>query len=111
MTRDTKVDKSGCISLEGIEYEVGVEWYRKKILIKYDPFDLSQIELWYDGERHKRVEPLNIAEYNRQVRKSEEQLEKASQSKLLRMFAQESQKRLKQQLGAFRLSEEAENHV
>lgn len=109
--RSPKVDKSGCISLEGIEYEVGAEWYRKKILIKYDPFDLSQMELWYDGERHKRVEPLNPGEYNRQIRKSEEQLEKASQSRLLRMFAEESKKRLKQELGAFRLSEEVNPNV
>jgi len=34
---------------------------------------------------------------------------KASQSKLLRLFASESKKRLKQQLGAFRLGGE-ENH-
>lgn len=109
--KSPKVDKSGCISLEGIEYEVGVEWFRKKILIKYDPFDLLQVELWYDGERRKIAEPINIGEYNRQVKKSEEQLERASQSKLLQMFAQESQKRLKQHLGAFRLGEETDRHV
>lgn len=109
--KSPKVDKSGCISVEGIEYEVGVEWYRKKILVKYDPFDLSQVELWHDGERRRRVDPLNIGEFNRQVKKTQEHLEKTSQSKLLRMFAQESQKRIKQQLGAFRLSEGVDPHV
>ena len=43
------------------------------------------------------------------MKKPVEELEKASESKLLRLFAGESKKRLKQQLGAFRLGEE-ENH-
>jgi transposase InsO family protein len=109
--KSPKVDKSGCISLEGIEYELGVQWYRKKILIKYDPFDLSQVELWYEGEKCKVAQPVNVGEYNGQIKKPQEQLEKASQSKLLRMFAEESKKRMKQQLGAFRLGEEVDSHV
>ncbi len=106
-----KVDKSGCFSLEGICYEVGVEWIGKNVLVRYDPFDLSLIEVWYGGEKKKLVSPANIGEYNRNVKKPVEELEKASQSKLLRMFETESKKRLKQQLGAFRLSGEADNNV
>jgi putative transposase len=103
------VDKTGCISLNGLCYEVGIEFLRKNILVLYDPFDLSQIEVWYGGQKKKVVSPANIGEFNRNVKKPVEGLEKASQSKLLRLFADESKKRLKQQLGAFRLSEE-ENH-
>ena len=106
-----KVDKTGCISLSGVCYEVGVEYLRKSILVRYDPFDLSQIEVWYGGEKKKLVAPANIGEYNRNVKKPVAELEKASESKLLRMFAGESKKRLKQQLGAFRLSEEENDHV
>ena len=83
-----------------------MEYIRKKILVRYDPFDLSQIEVWYGGRKKKVVSPANIGEYNHNVKKPVEELEKASQSKLLRLFADESKKRLKQQLGAFRLSEE-----
>lgn len=43
------------------------------------------------------------------MKKPVEELEKSSQSRLLRLFEAESKKRLKQQLGAFRLGEE-ENH-
>lgn len=106
-----KVDKSGCISLEGICYEAGVELINKKVLLRYDPFDLSLIEVWLDGEKHKTIAPANIGEYNRNVKKQPEQLEKTSESKLLRMLATESRKRLKQQLGAFRLGEEAKDNV
>jgi hypothetical protein len=38
-------------------------------------------------------------------------LEKASESRLLRLFEAESKKRLKQQLGAFRLGREDSGHV
>ncbi len=98
-----KVDKSGCISLNGLHYDVGVEYIRKKVMVRYDPFDLSQIEIWYGGEKKKLVSPVNIGEYNHNVKKPVVELEKASQSRLLRLFASESKKRLKQQLGAFRL--------
>jgi len=101
-----KVDKSGCISLNGLCYEVGLEFIRKKILVRYDPFDLSVVEVWSAGEKKKLVSPAQFGEYNRNVKKPVEELEKASQSRLLRLLAEESKKRLKQQLGAFRLSEE-----
>lgn len=49
------------------------------------------------------ISSANFGEYNRNVKKPVEELEKASESKLLRLFENESKKRLKQQLGAFRL--------
>jgi transposase InsO family protein len=101
-----KVDQSGCFSLEGVIYEAGVEWIGKKILVRYDPFDLSLVEIWYGGEKKKLVSPANIGEYNRNVKKPMEDLGKASQSKLLHLFAADRQKRLKLDLGAFRLAEE-----
>jgi len=69
--------------------------------VRYDPFDLSQIELWYAGAKQKIVPPANFAEYNHNVKKPIEELEKASQSKLLHLLAADSKKRLKQQLVLF----------
>jgi len=109
--KSPRVDKSGCISLCGVRYDVGVEYIRKQVLVRYDPFDLSVVEVWYGGEKKKLVSPLVIGEYNRNVKKPPEELEKASQSRLLRLFATESKKRLKQQLGAFRLGGEEGGNV
>ena len=106
-----KVDKSGCLSLNGLHYDVGVEYIRKNVLVRYDPFDLSQIEVWYGGEKKKLVSPVSIGEYNHNVKKPVEELEKASQSRLLRLFEAESKQRLKQQLGAFRLGGEGSDNV
>jgi len=69
------------------------------------------VEVWSEGEKRKLVSPINIGEYNRNVKKPAEELEKASQSRLLRLFASESEKRLKQQLGAFRLGGEGSDNV
>ncbi len=106
-----KVDKTGCVSLNGLCYEVGLEYIRKKVMVRYDPFDLSLVEVWCEGEKKKLVSPANIGEYNRNVRKPVAELEKASQSRLLRLFEAESKKRLKQQLGAFHLGEEGTGNV
>jgi len=106
-----RVDKTGCISLAGLCYEVGVEYIRKQVLVRYDPFDLSLVEVWSEGEKRNLVSPINIGEYNRNVKKPAEELAKASQSRLLRLFASESKKRLKQQLGAFRLGGEDSGNV
>jgi len=57
-----KVDKSGCISLEGLTYEAGLEYVRKNVLVRYDPLDLSVIEFWYGGEKKKLVSPANFGE-------------------------------------------------
>jgi transposase InsO family protein len=97
------VDKSGCLSLNGLRYDAGVEYVRKKVLVRYDPFDLSVVEVCCGGEKKKLASPVNIGEYNHNVKKPVEELEKASQSRLLRLFEAESKKRLKQELGAFRL--------
>lgn len=107
-----KADKTGCVSLCGLCYEVGLEYIRKRVVVRYDPFDLSLVEVWYDGEKKKLVSPINIGEYNGNVKKPvDESFQKKDQSRLLRLFADESKKRLKQQLGAFHLGEEAEDHV
>ena len=109
--KNPKVDNSGCISLNGLCYEVGVEYIRKKVVARYDPFDLSHIEIWYGGAKKKVVSPANFGEYNRNVKKPLEELEKASQSKLLHLLASDGQKRLKQRLGAFRLGGEDSQNV
>jgi len=67
-----RVDKTGCISLAGLCYEVGVEYIRKQVLVRYDPFDLSLVEVWSEGEKRKLVSPINIGEYNRNVKKPAE---------------------------------------
>jgi hypothetical protein len=51
--KSPRVDKSGCISLNGVCYEVGVEYVRQRLVVRYDPFDLSLVEVWSEGRRRR----------------------------------------------------------
>ncbi|NLB78987.1 MAG: DDE-type integrase/transposase/recombinase, partial [Clostridiaceae bacterium] len=66
-----KVDNTGCFKLNGIEYEAGIEYIRKKVDIRYDPFDMSQVEIWHNGEKRRTVNPLKIGEYCGRTEKAE----------------------------------------
>jgi hypothetical protein len=56
------------------------------------------------------VAPAHFGEYNHNVKKPIEELEKTSQSRLLRMLADDSKERLKRDLRAFHLVEEEDSH-
>ena len=105
------VDKSGCLKLEGNLYEAGTEYIRKKVILRYDPFDLKVVQLWYRGQKTKLITLARIGESNQTVKVPVEALENTSESRILKTYAKEQQKRFKQQLGAFRLRKEVPAHV
>ena len=103
------VDKTGCVTLRGVLYEVGLELCRKKVELRYDPFDLSQVEVWYQSEKKKIVGPARIGEFTKAAHPPQPEMKKASGSRLLRMFVNESQKKMKQHLGAIRFRKEGDD--
>lgn len=109
--REAMADKSGCVKLAGKLYDAGGRFIRKKVLLKYDPFHLETIEIWHQGELQKTVEIAKFGEFNGNTHKDMEEVKKADESKLLRMFAEQSKKRLRQLNGAFNLSKEATDNV
>jgi len=46
------VDKTGCVSLTGNTYEVDLELVGQRVLLRYDPFDLTQIQIWWRQKRY-----------------------------------------------------------
>lgn len=54
------VDQTGCISLYRNHYEVDSALVRRKITLRYDPYDLSQIQVWHDGKRFPDAAPLQL---------------------------------------------------
>lgn len=62
------VDKTGCISLDGNIFEVDLELVKQKILLRFDPFDLSTIQVWFNGKRFKDAVVLDLnRSYHRKV--------------------------------------------
>jgi len=100
------VDKAGCFNLNGKLYDAGVEWIRKKVTMRFDPFNLEEIQLWHEGKQKKVVKAAVIGEYNATQKVGCEKVEKASQSRVLKAFMEDRQKRFKKKNGAFRLGDE-----
>jgi len=59
-TAEAKVDKTACLSVQGNTYEVEPALVRCKVEIRYDPYDLRDIQVWYEGKRYADATPLEI---------------------------------------------------
>lgn len=69
-------DKTGCIQLAGNTYEVDSRLSRKRIALRYDPFDLTGgIQVWLDGKRYADATPVELK--RRRVRPQEESMDTA----------------------------------
>ena len=100
------VDKTGCLNLDGKLYDAGAEWRRKKVKVRFDPFNLEEIQLWHDGEQKKLIGVAQIGEYNATQKVQCEKVEQSAESRVLKTYVEEQQKRFKKRTGAFRLSQE-----
>lgn len=106
-----KVDKTGCIKLCGTEYDVGCDLIGKKVDVRYDPFDLSIIDVWYAGQSKKKAQPLNISEYvpKHEIPKLNSKT-KPTHSRLLAVYEEKNQKRDKQKNGGLSFSQLAKEN-
>jgi len=72
------VDKAGCVSVVGNQYEVSLELVKRRILLRYDPFDLSVIQVWSNGERYEDATPIDLTRpYHHKVKPDEPQQPKS----------------------------------
>jgi transposase InsO family protein len=55
-----KVDKTGCIQLGGNTYEVDSSLARRTVALRYDPFDLSQLQVWHGEQRYADAVPVEL---------------------------------------------------
>ena len=103
------VDKSGCISFKGISYDVGVALARKRVDVRYDPFDISLIEIWHGGEFQRRAGALEIREFAPKLDVAPAATsKKPTHSRLLKVYEEKNKEREKQRNGAisFRTNKE-----
>jgi transposase InsO family protein len=100
------VDKTGCLSLSGKLFDAGAEWRRKKVTVRFDPFNHEEVQLWSRGEQKKLIRPAQIGEYNATQKVECEKVEHSAESRVLKIFVNDQQKRFKKQTGAFRLSQD-----
>jgi transposase InsO family protein len=99
------VDKTGCFSLNGKLFDAGAQWARKKVDIRFDPFNMDEVHLWHKGKLEKTVKVAVIGEFNETQKTASDKVETAATSRVLEMYKKEQHKRFKKANGAFRLGE------
>ena len=57
-----KVDKSGCISFMDRKYEVGLSFMGRTVDVVYDPVDITELTIEYEGHPSWKVKELVIGE-------------------------------------------------
>jgi transposase InsO family protein len=105
------VDKSGCISFKGMSYDVGVALARRRVDVRYDPFDISLVEIWHGGKFQRKAEVLEIREFAPKLDAATAAApSKPTHSRLLKIYEERNKGRDKQRNGAlsFRSPKEGE---
>lgn len=92
---ERKVDKSGCISFEGRKYEAGLSFIGCKVSVIYDPADITELTIEYEGHSPWKARQLVIGEKTGQRPKLPEhlQLEPTQTSRLLAAAAVKNEQR------------------
>ncbi|MBW5447166.1 hypothetical protein GE107_13975 [Cohnella sp. CFH 77786] len=68
-------DKTGCISLLGCSYEVETKLAGSQIQVRFDPHDLTLIQVWKDSVRFQDAKPLKLRDPRQKTKKTEQQTE------------------------------------
>jgi putative transposase len=55
-----KVDKTGCVSVFSNTYEVSGDLSGAKVSLRFDPFDLTVIQVWHEDTRYPDAVPLDL---------------------------------------------------
>lgn len=91
-------DKTGCFNLGGFTFEAGMSLARKKIDIRFDPFDMTTVEVWHGGAKQIDAMPLVIGEFTN-TKRAKETATEVGRSRLLDIFVKEQEKRRKNAVG------------
>lgn len=54
------VDKTHCFTLHGNTYEVDPAVTRRRVRLRFDPYDLNQIQVWHEEKRYADAVPFRI---------------------------------------------------
>jgi hypothetical protein len=88
-----RVDKSGCVKLRGNEYDVGAGLAGTRVDMRYDPFELSMVDVWHDGKFIRKAAPLVIGEWTAAIGSNAPKPTKATHSRLLKGYEERNRER------------------
>ena len=113
---ERKVDKAGCISFQGEKYEVGLPFVGCKVDVVYDPADISQLTIEYQGHPPWTAKRLVIGEKSGPRPKLPPHMQKqpAEASRLLAAAKKQNEQRKALQMPAVSyrtVKKDGEDHV
>lgn len=99
---DRKVEKAGCISFMGKKYEVGILFVGRTVQVVYDPADITEVTIEYEGHTPWKACELVIGERSgkRPALPDHMQKEPADISRLLRGAKRQEERRREHQAPA-----------
>jgi hypothetical protein len=99
---ERKVDKAGCISFMGKKYEVGLLFIGRTVHIVYDPADITEVTIEYEGHESWQARELVIGDRagQRPALPEHMQPKPADTSRLLRGAEKQQDQRREQQTPA-----------
>ena len=99
---ERKVDKAGCISFEGRKYEVGLSFIGCTVDVIYDPSDITELTIEYEGHQPWKARQLTIGERAGQRPKMPDTMQPlpAASSRLLTAARANNQQRKAEQIPA-----------
>jgi len=94
-------DISGCIKLSGVTFDIGVALARKRVDVRYDPFDISVVEIWHGGKFQRKAAKLEVQESTPKLETQPKAAPvKPTHSRLLKVYEDKNAEREKQRNGA-----------
>jgi hypothetical protein len=61
---DRKVSNIGLVSVEGIDFEVDGILKQRRVQVRYNPFDLSWIQIYYQGRFFQKAYPFKLGRWS-----------------------------------------------
>jgi len=59
-----KVNNVGLVSVQGLEFEVNAMLHNRQVEVRYNPFDLTAVHIYYQGRFFQKAVPAKISRWN-----------------------------------------------
>jgi len=82
-----KVDKTGAVKLKGRFFDAGTDLINKKVDLRYDPLNITSIDIWHNGVFVRNASELVFSEYLSKNTTATEKPEPPGRSRLLDIFS------------------------
>lgn len=93
-----KADRTGCVTVDGSVFEVGPALARQRVELRFDPYDLKEIQVWHQGNKVGMARPLDLTARREVVDAEQPAVEPKSGLNYLQLLRQEQEQALQRKI-------------